>query len=409
MKSSLKFLDVVLAPDADKYLPGEISTTENTEGTAYYYNSKSDFYKKDNQTIASVDNGILTIAGQNSLDFSKAFDRYDLEKARTGDIQIDADEIVVEGSFNFSEDYSGDIFSVSRGEEGTGTIKISIPKALKLIDSDGFVAISDDINKVQIGPNSYLRIIDNNGTTSNSNEWQDSNEFHNTSIWQANGTFPNGDRINVANFKYAEVEEGENDNKTYKKDTYLNVVGPFNTNSNEAIRNPMAENQQLFSFYDNKGVAMQCKKDLGGDQLIAFQINQPDKLIWVDNAPAESPKNVVVNANGSYITSESRSVLLETAIIWNDDAIWKDGTYLENGTGLSAKIGEVRVKGTVVKVDTRSGENPIYTNTGLVKQEEVPMSIKEREVLSEHNLSFRIFINTNNFAIDQMRSACYVS
>ena len=43
------------------------------------------------------------------------------------------------------------------------------------------------------------------------------------------------------------------------------------------------------------------------------------------------------------------------------------------------------------------------------KQEEVSMSIKEREVLSEHNLSFRIFINTNNFTIDQMRSACYVS
>ena len=410
MKASLKFLDVVLAPDADAYLPGAPSTTENTAGTAYYYNSKLDFYKKDNQTIASVDNDILTIIGQNSLDFSKSFDGYDLEKAKTGYIQIDADEIVVEGSFDFSEDYGGDIFSVSRGEEGTGTIKISIPKAIKSTDPDGFVTLSDDINKVQIGPNSYLRIIDNNGTVSNSNEWQDSSEFHNTSIWQVNGDFPNGNRINVANFKYAEVEEGEADNKIYNKDTYLNVAGPFNTNSNEAIRNPMTENQQPFSFYDNKGVAMQCKKDLGGDQLIAFQINQPDKLIWVDNAPAESPKNVVVNANGSYITSESRSVLLETAIIWNDDAIWKDGTYLENGTGLSVKIGDVRVNGTVVEVDTISGtENPTYTNTGLVKQEEVPMAVKEREVLSKHNLSFRIFINTNNFTIDRIRSACYVN
>ena len=406
MKASLKFLDVVLAPDADQYLSGEISTTENTEGTAYYYNSKSNFYKKDNQTIASVDNGILTIAGQNSLDFSKAFDRYDLEKAKTGDIQIDADEIVVEGSFDFSEDYSGDIFSVSRGEGGTSTIKISIPKATKSIGSDGFVAISDDINKVQIGPNSYLRIIDNNGTVSNSNEWQDSSEFHNTSIWQVNGVSPSGNRINIANFKYAEVK---NDDGTYDKNTYLNIAGPFNTNSSEAIRNPMENNQQLFSFYDSENVAMQCKKNLSGDQLVPFQINQPDKLIWVDNAPEKDTKNVVIAANESVITSAPRSVLSTKDLKWEDNVIWKDGTYLKNGTGLSAKIGEVRVNGTVVEIDTISGTDPIYTNTGLVKQEKVPTSIKEREVLSKHNLSFRIFINTNNFTIDRVRSVCYVS
>lgn len=404
MKASLKFLDVVLAPDADEYLPGTPSTTENTAGTAYYYNSKSNFYKKDNQTIASVDNGILTITGQNSLDFSKSFDQYDLAQAKTGDLQIDADEIVVEGSFNFSEDYSGDIFSVSRGEEGTGTVKVSIPKAIKLIGSDGFVAISDDINKVQIGSNSYLRIIDKNGAVSNSNEWQDSSEFHNTSIWQVNGATPQGSQINVANFKYAEVDNGDG---TYDKSTYLNIAGPFNTNSDKAIRNPMGNNQQPFSFYDNGNVAMQCKN---GDQLVAFQINQPDKLIWVDNTPAESPKNVVIDANESDITSAPRSVLLEEALIWEDGATWRDGTYLENGAGLSAKIGEVRVNGTVVEVDTISGtEDPTYTNTGLVKQEEVPTSIKERKALSEHNLSFRIFINTNNFTIDRLRSVCYVN
>ncbi len=405
MKTSLKFLDVVLAPDADEYLSGD---TDPTKNTAYYYDSKPDFYKKNNQVIASVNNGVLKIIGQNSLDFSKFFENYVINSnTRTGSIQIDADEIVVEGSFDFSKDYNGDIFSVSRGEEGTGTIKVSIPEAIKSTDSDGFVILSDDINKVQIGgPNSYLRIIGSNGIVSNSNEWQDSSEFHNTSIWQVAGVKPSGNRINVANFKYAEVK---NDNGTYDKNTYLNIAGPFNTNSSKAIRNPMAENQQLFSFYDNKGVAMQCKKDLGGDQLIAFQINQPDKLIWVDNAPAESPKNVVVNANGSYITSESRSVLLKTALIWNDNAIWKDGTYLKNGTGLSAKIGEVRVNGTVVEVDTISGTNPTYTNTGLVKQEKVSASIKEREVLSEYNLSFRIFINTNNFTIDRLKSACYVN
>lgn len=409
MKTSLKFLDVVLAPDADEYLSGT-ATPDEDKDTAYYYNLKSGFYKKKNKTtsdydpIASVDNnGVLTITGQNSLDFSKSFESSAINSnTRTGDIQIDTDEIVVEGSFDFSEDYSGDIFSVSRGEEGTGTIKISIPKAIKQTDSDGFVILSDDINKVQIGPNSYLRIIDKNGIVSNSNEWQDSSEFHNTSIWQVNGAIPNGDRINVANFKYAEVDDG---NGKYDKGTYLNIVGPFNTNSSKAIRNPMGNNQQPFSFYDNENTAMQCKN---GDQLVPFRINQPDKLIWVDNIPAERPKNVVINANGSGVISAPRSVLLNEALIWNDDIIWKDGTYLKNGTGLSAKIGEVRVNGMVVEADTVSGTDPTYTNTGLVKQEKVSMSIKEREALSGSNLSFRIFINTNNFTIDQLRSACFV-
>lgn len=412
MKASLKFLDVVLAPDADQYLSGT-ALPDKDKDTAYYYDSKSNFYKKKNQatddydSIASVDsNGVLTITGQNSLDFSKSFENYAINSnTRTGDIQIDADEIVVEGSFDFSEDYSGDIFSVSRGEEGTGTIKISIPKATKSIGPDGFVALSDDINKVQIGPNSYLRIIDNNGIVSNSNEWQDSSEFHNTSIWQVGVVFPSGNRINVANFEYAEVDNGDG---TYNKNKYLNIAGLFNTNSSEAIRNPMENNQQPFSFYDKNDAAMKCK-DKDGDQLVYFQINQPDKLIWVDNVPEKTPKNVVIDANESVVTSAPRSVLLKNALIWNDNAIWKDGTYLENGTRLSAKIGEIRVNGMVVETDTISGTNPTYTNTGLAKQKKVPAFITERESLSKHNLSFRIFINTNNFTIDRLRSACYVN
>lgn len=413
MKASLKFLDIVLAPDAGQYLSG---TATPDKDTAYYYNLKSDFYKKKNKTtsnydsIASVDNnGVLTITGQNLLDFSKSFENYVINSnTRTGDIQIDADEIVVEGSFYFSTDYNGDIFSVSRGEEGTGTITVSIPEAIKSTDSDGFVTLSDDINKVQIGgSNSYLRIIGSNGIVSNSNEWQDSSKFHNTSIWQVNGVSPSGNRINVANFKYAEVDNGDG---TYDKNTYLNIAGPFNTNSDKAIRNPMENNQQPFSFCDKEGVAMQCKKDLDGDQLVPFQINQPDKLIWVDNVPEEKPKNVVITEKESVITPAPRSVLSETALIWEDNATWKDGTYLENGTGLSAKIGEVRVNGMVVEVDTISNTTePTYTNTGLVKQEKVSTSIKEREVLSQHNLSFRIFINTNNFTVDKLRSVCYVS
>lgn len=407
MKASLRFLDVVLAPDADQYLSGT-DTPDEDKDTAYYYNLKSNFYKKDNQAIASVDNnGVLTITGQNSLDFSKSFENYAINSnTRTGDIQIDADEIVVEGSFYFSTDYNGDIFSVSRGEEGAGTIKISIPKAIKSTGSDGFVTLSDDINKVQIGPNSYLRIIDKNGMVSNSNEWQDSSEFHNTSIWKVNGDIPSGNRINVANFKYAEVK---NDNGTYNKNTYLNIAGPYNSYDEiEPLKNPMNPAEQKFSFMSGDNPSIDAISKICSDG--PFYINQPDRLIWLDYKPCEEQMEVVQDTDENGIpVVDKQSVCVEIPLKWNDDAIWKDGTYLENGTGLSAKIGEVRVNGTVIKVDTISGTNPTYTNTGLVKQKEVSMSIKEREVLSEHNLSFRIFINTNNFTIDQMRSACYVS
>lgn len=408
MKASLlKLLDVVLAPDADAYLPGTPSTTENTAGTAYYYNSKSNFYKKDNQAIASVDNnGVLTITGQNSLDFSKSFDRYDLEKARTGDIQIDADEIVVEGSFYFSTDYNGDIFSVSRGEEGTGTITVSIPEAIKSIGSDGFVTLSDDINKVRIGPNSYLRIIGNNGIVSNSNEWQDSSEFHNTSIWKANRVAPNGNRINVANFKYAEVKSGGR----YNKNTYLNIAGPYNSYDEiEPLKNPMNPAEQKFSFMSGDNPSIDAISKICSDG--PFYINQPDRIIWLDYKPCEEQMEVVQDTDENGIPVVDRqSVCVEIPLKWEDNVVWKDGTYLENGTGLSAKIGEVRVNGDIVKVDTISNTtNPTYTNTGLVKQEKVSTSIKEREVLSQHNLSFRIFINTNNFTVDQLRSVCYVS
>lgn len=406
MKASLKKLpSVVLAPDANEYLSGTPSTTENTVGTVYYYNSKSNFYKKDNQTIASIDNGVLTITGQNSLDFSKSFDQYDLIRATTGDIQTNADEIVVEGSFDFSEDYNGDIFSVSRGEEGTGTIKISIPEAIKSIGPDGFVALSDDINKVQIGPNSYLRIIDRNGIVSNSNEWQDSSEFHNTSIWQISGAVPNGNRINVANFKYAEIK---NDDGTYDKNTYLNIAGPYNSyDETEPLKDPMSPAEQKFSFMSGDVPSRDAISKICSDG--PFYINQPDRLIWLDYKPLETQMEVVKDTDENGIpVVDKQSVCVEIPLYWNDDAIWKDGTYLKNGTGLSAKIGEVRVNGMVVEADTVSGTDPTYTNTGLVKQEKVSMSIKEREALSGYNLSFRIFINTNNFTIDRLRSACFV-
>ena len=405
MKMNPVSLGAILAPDADQYLSG---TTTPTKDTAYYYDSNSDFYKKKNvdgeyESIASIKDGILTISGQNSIGFSKVFDRYDLtnEKTRVGDLQINADEIVVEGSFNFSEDYNGNIFSLSREEEGAGIVQISIPEAIKSKDSDGFVALSDDINKVKIGSNSYLRIIDQNGNASK--EWQNSSEFHNTSIWKKGGAVPSGNRVNVANFKYAEVK---NDDGTYNKDTYLNIAGPYNSyDTAEPLKNPTNPEEQPFLFFssDKKDISGMCSDG-------PFYINQPNRLIWLDYKPHNEQVYVVQNADETTgVTVEKQSVCVKTPLYWDDDAVWKDGTYLKNGTGLSAKIGEVRINGDVVMTDTISNtEDPKYTDTGLVKQKVVQTFIVERKTLSSYGLSFRIFINTNNFTIDQLRSACYV-
>lgn len=405
MKASLKLIDVVLAPDADNYLPGTPSTTENTVGTAYYYNSKSNFYKKDNQIIASVDNGILTITGQNLLDFSKSFDQYDLIRAKQGDIQTNADEIVVEGSFDFSEDYNGDIFSLSREEGGIGIVQISIPKAIKPIDSDGFVALSDDINKIKIGTNSYLRIIDQNGNISR--EWQNSSEFHNTSIWKKDDVAPNGNRINVANFKYAEVKDVDG---TYNKNTYLNIAGPYNSyDEAEPLKdpmnpvNPMNPAGQLFQFVssDNKDISGMCSNG-------PFYINQPDRLIWLDYEPWETQMEVVQDTNENGIpVVDKQSVCAETPLLWNDNTIWKDGIYVTKGLEKTL-IGQVSVNGTVVESDYLEKSGVEYSSSGLTKQIQVAQNITERKSIANNEFAFKVFINTNNFSVDQLRSRCYV-
>lgn len=399
MKAGLKLLDVVLAPDADNYLPGTPSTTENTVGTAYYYNSKSNFYKKDNQTIASVDSGVLTITGQNSLDFSKSFDQYDLIRAKKGDIQTNADEIVVEGSFNFSEDYNGDIFSLSREEGGIRIVQISIPKAIKSIDSDGFVALSDDINKIKIGTNSYLRIIDQNGNISR--EWQNSSEFHNTSIWKKGGVAPTGDRINVANFKYAEVKNADG---TYNKDTYLNIAGPYNSyDTTESLKDPMNPKKQLFQFVssDNKDLSGMCSDG-------PFYINQPDRLIWLDYKPCEEQMEVAQDTDENGIpVVDKQTVCVETPLYWEDNTIWKDGIYVTKGLEKTL-IGQVSVNGTVVESDYLEKSGVEYSSSGLTKQIQVAQNITERKSIANYEFAFKVFINTNNFSVDQLRSRCYV-
>lgn len=201
MKATVNLENTIIAPEADEYLSS--GTAIPSSGTAYYYNGVKDIYTKNGSAIASVENGVLTITGNNSLDFQRSFAGYEIsDNTQSADIQINSDQIVVEGSFSFSQDYRGDIFSLTNDDSGA-SVRINVPAALENTGSDGLVKLSDDIDK--IGANgSYLKIYGADGESSF--EWQNASDFHNTSIWKEDDkTWSFGNRINVANFKYAEI------------------------------------------------------------------------------------------------------------------------------------------------------------------------------------------------------------
>lgn len=413
MKANLKPVNTVLAPDADEYLSGTAEPQKDPDpDTVYYYNNKDSFYKRKNnsgnyETVASVnEDGILKIQGQNSLSFSKSYSNYKIDdkNVNTGEIQTNADEIVLEGAFTFSDDYNGNIFSISRDDISAATVEISIPQALIEKDSDGFVNISSDIDKIKIKSGSYLKIIGN--TDNISDTWQDSNKFHNTSIWKKADQVPSGDRINVANFKYVEVK---NDDETYNKDTYLNIAGPYNSYDEEnPLKNPMNPAKQKFLFMssDGKDVSGMCSNG-------PFYINQPDRLIWLDYIPTDTQKKVVIDAGSNQanpITTQSMTVMESELLVWpeNEENIrWKDGIYVESGQEKTL-IGQIFVNGDVVKSEYLDETDPTYSSSGLTQQIQIPQNINERKEISNYEFAFRIFVNTNNFSVDKLRSRCYV-
>lgn len=216
MKATVNLENTIIAPEADEYL----SSTKN--GTTYYYDKSVDFYTKNGSAIASVDNGILTITGKNSLDFQRSFAGYEIsDNTQSADIQINSDQIVVEGSFSFSENYQGNIFSLTN-DDSRASIRINVPAALEKIGDDGLVKLSDDIDK--IGANgSYLKIYGADGKSGF--EWQNASDFHNTSVWKEdNKAWEFGNRINVANFKYAEIRIGDKNYAPYPYEKGKEVV-----------------------------------------------------------------------------------------------------------------------------------------------------------------------------------------
>ena len=582
MKANLKLVNTVIAPDADEYLSGT-ATTNPTKDTVYYYDNKDNFYQRKNnfgnyETVASVnENDILKIQGQNSLSFSKSYSNYktDDKNVNIGEIQTNADEIVLEGAFTFSDDYNGNIFSISRDDSLTATIEISIPQALMEKDSDGFVNISSDIDKIKIKSGSYLKIIGN--TDKISDIWQDSIKFHNTSIWKKVDQIPSGNRINVANFKYAEVDfvnqngipypyekgailetiNGENiiwnqlldkskfhatttiggvtftnnrdgtiavngtarssdhiyyglqntmevpvghkilisggvtgagwssyllydssdqvygidspgggkiytvqknpvnmylfvakgytvpnitfkpqlfdltqmfgagnepatpeefwsyfeTNKVYFKNTYLNIVGPYNSyDETEPLKNPMNPAEQKFSFMSGDDPSTDAISNICSDG--SFYINQPDRLIWLDYIPTDKQKMVVIDADSNQTnpTTQPMTVMENELLIWpeNEENIcWKDGVYVESGREKTL-IGQIFVNGDVVKSEYLNKIHTTYSSSGLTQQIQIPQNINERKEISNYEFAFRIFVNTNNFSVDKLRSRCYV-
>ena len=577
MKANLKLVNTVLAPDADEYLSG---STAPTKDTAYYYD-QDNFYKKNGEVIASIDSGtgVLKITGQNAINYSKSFSDYAINSStRAGSIQTNSDEIVIEGSFVFSEDYNGNIFSISRDDNSSTTVEISIPQALTEKDPDGFVDISNDINKIKIKNGSYLKII--GSTNKISDVWQNSNKFHNTSIWKKADQIPSGDRINVANFKYAEIDfVNQNDtpypyekgtvletitgksiewnqmldrskypttttvngvtfknngdgsitvngtatdlsvfllfnytdslisehkylifgspndasdkayiqcydninlewlkdtggggiaifpkqvvspngspriririaggytannlvfkpqffdltqmfgagnepatpeefwsyfetNKIYLKNIYRNVSGPYNSyDSEESLKNPINPKQQLFNINIKDGDVFRCNKTKENPNGVAFNINQPDKLIWLDYTPTEEQKSVVIDANENGASIQLMTVMEDKLLVWDDNSSWKDGIYVESGREKTL-IGQIFVNDEVVKSEYLDAVDSVkYSNSGLTQQIQIPQNINERKEIANYEFAFRIFVNTNNFSVDQLRSRCYV-
>ncbi len=416
MKATVKLETTIIAPEANQYLSS--GTDIPSSETAYYYNGVNDIYTKNGSAIASVKSGTLTITGNNSLDFQRSFAGYEIDdNTQSAGIQINSDQIVVEGSFSFSQDYQGDIFSLTNDDSGA-YVKINVPAALENIGSDGLVKLSNDIDK--IGANgSYLKIYRENGESGKSSfEWQNASDFHNTSIWKEdNKTWNFGNRINVANFKYAEIEEEKNKIKTYNKNTYLNINAPYNSYDNEKpLKNPMNPDKQSvgFSVYtkdspDGKEkYIVQRKNSIVKEE--DFQINEPDRLIWLDYTPEESQKAVVVNAdNINSPATQLMTVAKDEPLYWDDYSTWKDGIYVESGFPKTL-IGQISINGTVVQTDYLEAIGDVkYSSSGLVKQKLVDGPISERNSISTYNFAFRIFINTNTFSVDTINSYCYVT
>ena len=221
MVAEIGTINTIVAPDAEEYLQ---SGTSPTKDSVCFYNSDGDIYQKKNDfgtydTVATIENGKLSILNDNSLKFKNVFNSIAIdEQTAKAPIQVpdpssdDDDSLIAEGSFSFSENYYGTVFEIKREDGANDSVAtISIPPAL-ISDNDGYVKINDNINKIIIGNGKYLNIKDASGKESV--EWQNRSDYYNASIYQILAKDENGDAkpfkptgniVNVINARKAEV------------------------------------------------------------------------------------------------------------------------------------------------------------------------------------------------------------
>ena len=453
--------DVVVAPRADYYsLPPETAESKS------YYNYMADkgvFYQIINkgkaiEDIAMInsDPGEIIILRDNVLSFENVFSSYELEQASRGVWISDSDNITIEGQFSFSKNYNGNIIGLSNG---TGGFSINIPVPI-IDDADtGFIKISDDINKIEIRKGVYLKIVDGGGDKKDF--WQDSNEFFNVSEWsryqwsdggsvkvEELGTV--GNRTNVANFKYATTvkqdDEGnpvkDNEGHTvYERNTFINIDGPFNTaNEDKPVTDiltvSVSENGGVeFNPQGKSGISTIKRGEEGKEnpERETLLVCQPSRMIWVEHVPESKIKKVVVdatsNSTSTTITTTKMSVLTQTVKTWeekdnkghSDGYIWYDGSYINNGSKISASLGKIIVNGAEIPDDDKNPvafpkrhitrtDDPIYSGSGLICHSIAPVSkLSERENISNYDFRLRLVVNPNTMIVDRFNSYGYVS
>lgn len=447
--------NVVVAPKADLYLKS-FPVSEITENKSYYNYNENDgvFYQTSNDekrmedvAIIHSNPGEITILRNNDLSFETVFSSYELDGAFQGSWIAGTDNITIEGQFSFSSNYNGNIIGLSNGTE---EFSINIPVPI-IDDTDtSFIKISDDINKIEIRKGVYLKIVDGSG--GKKDFWQDSNEFFNVSEWsryqwsddgsvkvEELGTV--GNRTNVANFKYATTvkqdDEGnpvkDNEGRTvYERNTFINIDGPFNTaNEDKPVTDILTVNVSedggvKFNPQGKSGMSTIKKGEEGkkDPERETFLVFQPSRMIWVEHVPESKIKKVVVDAtsDGNVKTTEM-SVLTTKVKIWveEDDSIWYDGSYINNGGQISASLGKIIVNGIEVpdtddkpvaspKRHIKGAGNLTYSGSGLICHSISPvLKISERENISNYDFRLRLVVNPNTMIVDRFNSYGYVS
>ena len=211
VESQISVLKSVIVPRADKYIQnsGEGVLDSGTTCSAVP-DAGGNFYWKDGVAVAKIENSQLVISNQNRLEYSVAANDPSLDSAdtNTSDIKIpnNIEDVVVESEHVFSENYSGEIFSVSG--ENDRKLSVIMPSYYTGNDTDGYI-LNDNRNEILYrdasGKEGSLKI-------SGVQKWQENQ--NNYPAWlPQNFVLP--ENPNIADYIYVKDETPE-DGGTYR-------------------------------------------------------------------------------------------------------------------------------------------------------------------------------------------------